>query len=118
VNEEKKMTDQIFNQTKNPLAENVSVNAHADRELINENWTKYHTGAFIGLLGGFVVLLGTIFLNVFDLFSGEKPHGIWLLLTIYPLFAIGAHCLDKISESKKQTKQKKFISHENDEQIL
>jgi len=115
VSEEKKMTNQVFNQTNNPLAENVSVNQHSDRSLISGNWTKYHTGAFIGLLGGFVVMLGAIFLNVFDLFSGEKPHGIWLFVAIYPLFAIGAHCLDKISDLKKQ---KENISHENDKQNL
>ncbi len=107
------MTNQIFNQTNNPLAENVSVNQHS--KLISESWTKYHTGALIGLLGGFIVLFGAIFVNVFDLFSGEKPHGIWLFIAIYPLFALGAHCLDKISDLKKQ---KENISHENDRQSL
>jgi hypothetical protein len=115
VDEEKKMTNQVFNQTNNPLTEDISVNQHQDRELISENWTKYHTGALIGLLGGFVVLLGAIFLNVFDLFSGEKPHGIGLFIAIYPLFALGSHCLDKISELKRQ---KENISHENDTRNL
>ncbi|HVE58805.1 MAG TPA: hypothetical protein VNB22_18365 [Pyrinomonadaceae bacterium] len=102
------MTNQAFNQTNNPLAENVSVNQQ--RNLTGDNWTKYHTGALLGLLGGFIVLLGAIFLNVFDLFAGDKPHGIWLFIAIYPLFAIGSHCLDKISELKKQ---KENISPEN-----
>jgi len=107
------MTNQVFSQTNNPLAENISVNQQ--RNLISAAWTKYHTGALTGLLGGFVVMLGAIFLNVFNLISGDKPHGIWLFIAIYPLFAIGAHCLDKISELKKQ---KENISHENEKQNL
>ena len=107
------MTNQVFNQTNNPLAENVSGNQ--PRKLISAAWTKYHTGALTGLLGGFVVMLGAIFLNVFDLFAGDKPHGIWLFIAIYPLFALGAHCLDKISDLKKQ---KENISQENDTQNL
>lgn len=107
------MTNQVFNQTNNPLAENVSVNQ--PRNLVNATWTKYHTGALTGLLGGFVVMLGAIFLNVFDLFAGDKPHGIWLFIAIYPLFALGAHCLDKIGDLKKQ---KEDASQENDTQNL
>ena len=109
------MTNQVFNQTNHSLAENISVSENKDRGLISENWTKYHTGAVIGLLGGFVVMLGAIFLNVFDLFSGDKPHGIWLFIAIYPLFAVGSHCLDKISELKRQ---KETISHENETRNL
>lgn len=101
------MTNQVFNQTNNSLAKNVSVSKQTSRNLINETWTKYHTGAFAGLAGGFVILFGVIFLNIFDLFAGEKPHGIWLFLTIFPLFAIGAHCLDKISELKKESTREK-----------
>jgi hypothetical protein len=113
VNEEKKMTNQVFNQIKKPLAENVFAYQHDDRDVIAETWTKYHIGAYIGLIGGFVVLLGAVFLTVFEYFSGEKSHSFWLFLSIYPLFAIGAHCLDKISELKKET-----ISDENDKQII
>jgi len=109
VSEEKKMTNQIFNQIENTLAENAFVKPHDDRNIIGPGWTKYHTGALTGLLGGFIVLSGAILLNVFDLFSGAKPHGIWLFLAIYPLFALGAHCLDKVTEIKKR---KKIISDE------
>lgn len=101
------MTDQFFNQTNNSLAENASVSKHKKSNLINETWTKYHTGAFAGLAGGFIILFGVIFLNIFDLFAGEKPHGIWLFLMIFPLFAIGAHCLDKISEINKKALREK-----------
>ena len=102
------MTNQVFNQTDNSSTEDVFANKHADRDLTFKNWTKYHTGALIGLPGGILILLGAIFLNVFDLMAGEKPHGIWLFFIIYPLFGFGAHCLDKISEMKKENKRKKY----------
>jgi hypothetical protein len=111
--EEKKMTNQIFDQTKNPLAKDIFAYQHADRDLVADIWTKYHTGACIGLLGGFVILLSAIFLTVFEYFSDEKSHSFWLFLAIYPLFAVGAHCLDKISDLSKQ---KKNISDENETQ--
>jgi hypothetical protein len=72
VNEEKKMTNQIFNQTKNPLAENVFAYKHDDRDVIAETWTKYHIGTYIGLIGGFIILLGAVFLTVFEYFAGEN----------------------------------------------
>ena len=102
------MTNQVFNQTNNSSTEDVFGNGHTDRDLISEKWTKYHTGALIGLPGGILILLGAIFLNIFDLMAGEKPHGIWLFFIIYPLFGLGAHCLDKISEMKKENKRKKY----------
>lgn len=113
VREEKKMTNQVFNQTKQPLAKDIFAYQHTDRDIAADVWTKYHTGAVIGILGGFVVLLSAIFLTVFEYFSGEKPLNIWLFLAIYPLFAIGSHCLDKIGELKK-----KNISHEDEKQNL
>lgn len=109
------MTDQVFNQTKNPLAENVFAYKHADRDVVAETWTKYHIGAFAGLMGGLVILIGAIFLTVFEYFSGEKSHSFWLFMSIYPMFAVGAHCLDKMSELKKRHEN---ISHENDNQNL
>lgn len=109
------MTEQLFNQTENILAETVFVNKHADHDFVSENWTRYHTGAFVGLIGGFVILLGAIFLTVFEYFAGEKSHSFWLFLSIYPMFAVGAHCLDKLSELKKE---KENVSHENDIQNL
>jgi hypothetical protein len=59
------------------------------------------------LPGGILVLLGAIFLNVFDLIAGDKPHGIWLFVVAYPLFALGAHCLDKLGEMKKAEQARK-----------
>ncbi len=109
------MTNQVFNQTKIPAAKDNLAYQHTDHDIAADVWTKYHTGASVGLLGGFVILLSAIFLTVFELFSGEKTHSIWLFLTIYPLFAVGAHCLDKISELKKRHEN---ISYENDKQIL
>ena len=103
------MTGRVFNHTKNPLTKNIFAVKSKEREAIAENWTKYHTGAIFGLLGGLVILLGAIFLTVFEYFAGEKSHSFWLFLSIYPLFAIGAHCLDKISELKNRN-----ISDEND----
>jgi len=115
VREDKKMTNQVFNQTKIHPAKDIFAYRHTDRDEIGDVWTKYHTGATVGLLGGFVVLLSAIFLTVFEYFSGEKSHSFWLFLAIYPLFAIGAHCLDKISEMKREQEN---ISHENEEQTL
>ena len=109
------MTNQVFDQTKNPLAKDIFAYRHIDRDVVAETWTKYHIGAFVGLMGGLVILVGAMFLTVFEYFSSERSHSFWLFMTIYPLFAVGAHCLDKISELKKQ---KDNISHENDTQIL
>ncbi len=109
------MTNQVFNQLNSPLTEKVLVNKKADHKLISNTWTKFHTGAFIGLLGGFLSLLSAVFLTVFEYFSGEKSHNFWFFLAVYPLFAIGVHCLDKISELKKRREN---ISHENEEQDL
>jgi hypothetical protein len=102
------MTNQVFNQTNDSPAEDVFANEHTERDLISKKWTKYHTGALIGLPGGILILLGAIFLNIFDLMAGEKPQGIWLFFIIYPLFGCGAHCLDKISEMTKADKRKKI----------
>ncbi len=109
------MTNQFLNHPQNTLAENVFAYQLKDRNAIAENWTKYHSGAVLGLTGGLVILLGAIFLTVFEYFSGEKSHSFWLFLSIYPMFAIGAHCLDKISELKNKGKN---ISDENDKQII
>ncbi len=109
------MTNQFLNQTKNPLAENVFAYQHKERDLFAESLIKYRVGAYMGLIGGFLILVGAIFLTVFEYFSGEKSHSFWLFLSIYPLFAIGAHCLDKISELKNKAKN---ISDENDKQII
>ena len=112
---DKKMTNQVLNETKTHLAKDIFAYNHVDRDEIGDVWTKYHTGACVGLLGGFVVLLSAIFLTVFEFFSGEKSHSFWLFLALYPLFAAGAHCLDKISEMKRGREN---ISHENEEQNL
>ncbi|HEY0461820.1 MAG TPA: hypothetical protein VGC97_21995 [Pyrinomonadaceae bacterium] len=105
------MTRQVFNQTKNSATEEIFIPQAAARNLDADSWTKYHLGALVGLPGGILVLLGAIFLNVFDLAAGAKPHGIWLFVAAYPLFALGAHCLDKIGEMKKAAKAKKQQSN-------
>ena len=107
------MTGQFFNQPKFTRANDVLAYRHADRDVVADVWTKFHLGACVGLLGGFTVLLSAIFLTFFEYFSGEKTHSFWLFLSIYPMFAIGAHCLDKISELKNKGKN---ISYENDKQ--
>ena len=109
------MTEQIFNQPKFTRANDVFAYRHTDRDLIADVWTKFHTGACFGLLGGFTVLLSAMFLTIFEYFAGEKTHSFWLFLSIYPLFALGAHCLDKISELEKKEKN---TLYENDTQII
>lgn len=107
------MTNQVFNQTNYTPAKDVFAYRHTDRDPVGDIWTKYHTGACVGLLGGFIVLLSASFLTVFEYFAGEKSHSFWLFLLIYPLFAFGAHSLDKISELKRHNEN---ISHKNEEQ--
>ena len=109
------MTNQISNAAEAILPTNNLKIEQIEYDDFAEKWTKFHTGALVGLLGGFIILLGAIFLTVFEYLSGEKSHGFWLFFTIYPLFAIGAHCLDKISELKKQ---KENISYENTAHVM
>jgi len=99
------MTEQIFNQSNELLTKDVFVYHHHDRDLVGDVWTKYHTGATAGLLGGLMVFLSAVLIMAFEYFSGEKSHTLWLFLTGFALFAIGAHCLDKISDLKKQTNE-------------
>jgi hypothetical protein len=102
------MTNQVLNQTKDSSTEEVFDPEHAGDNLSRNDWTKYHIGALIGLPGGILALLGAVFLNFFDFVEGDRPHGIWLFVAAYPLFALGAHCLDKIGELKKANRAKKM----------
>jgi hypothetical protein len=68
------------------------------------NWTLWHIGAGVGLLGGLLILCGASFLTVFEYFYNEKPHANWLFMTVLPLWILGAQCLDKIEEAEKARK--------------
>ncbi|MER3430808.1 MAG: hypothetical protein C4325_04580 [Blastocatellia bacterium] len=105
------MPNQVFNNWKIYPAQDDLADRHTDRGEIGDVWTKYHMGATVGLLGGLVVLLSAVVLTAFEYFSDEKSHSFWLFLAVYPLFALGAHCLDKISEMKRESKN---ISHEDE----
>lgn len=65
------------------------------------NWTIWHIGAGLGLLGGLFVLVCAVFLTVFQYFYGEAQHGVWLYAIVLPLWITGAHCLDKAEEIDK-----------------
>ena len=105
------MTNQISNAAETILPTNNFSFKNAERNDFAEKWTKFHTGALVGLLGGFMILLGAIFLIVFEYLSGEKSHGGWLFFFPLPLLVLGAHCLDKISEIAKAKREAKFIKN-------
>src|SRR5687767_8715268 len=65
------------------------------------NWTVWHIGAGIGLLGGLLILFGASFLVIFEYFFNEKPNGNWLFFVVLPLWIFGAHCFDKIEDLEK-----------------
>ncbi len=90
------MTNQI-NLTKGNLLRNNS--DRRDSAFINR--TLWQIGASVGLFSGVAVLFGTIFLFVSEYFYGEKSHGVWQIFVAFVLLGFGAHCLDKIEESKK-----------------
>lgn len=79
-------TDKTFNQRKDR------------RGLIFRNWTAWHSGALIGLLGGLIVLIGTGFLEAAEYLTGEKSHSGALFFAVLILMFAGAHCLDKVRE--------------------
>jgi hypothetical protein len=101
MTEEKSPAVGIFDQAPN----NASPSARG--ETVTHDRTPYYAGAIIGLPGAILVLLGAVALNVFDLAAGDKPHGIWLFVAAYPLFALGAHCLDRIGEFKKEENRRR-----------
>lgn len=76
----------------------------AQQEYKAANWTVWHIGAGIGLLGGLLILFGACFLIIFEYFYNEKPHGNWLFPVVLPLWIFGAHCFDKIEEAEKAKK--------------
>ena len=71
------------------------------KENITKNWTIWHIGAGMGLLGGTILLGCAVFLTVFQFLYSEKPHGNWLFFVVLPLWILGAHCFDKIEEIDK-----------------
>jgi len=74
------------------------------REIVVKNWTIWHIGAGIGLLGGLLILFGTAFLIIFEYFAGEKPVGEWLFLAVIPMWIFGAHCFDKLEDLEKEAR--------------
>ena len=91
------MTNQLVNTAETNLSKSVS----RQKESTDSNWTIWHVGAGIGLLGGTLLLFCGCFLIIFQYFSGEKPIGVWLFLAVLPLWIIGAHCFDKVDEMEK-----------------
>jgi hypothetical protein len=71
------------------------------KENTAKNWTIWHIGAGIGLLGGTFLLGCTVFLTFFQFLYSEKTHGNWLFFVVLPLWIFGAHCFDKIEEIDK-----------------
>jgi hypothetical protein len=69
-----------------------------------KNWTIWHIGAGIGLLGGLLILFGTAFVIIFEYFAGEKPVGEWLFLMVIPMWISGAHCFDKLEDLEKEAR--------------
>jgi hypothetical protein len=69
------------------------------KEITAKNWTIWHIGAGIGLLGGTLLLACAVFLTIFQFLYSEKPKGGWLFFVILPLWVLGAHCCDKIEET-------------------
>lgn len=71
------------------------------KENTAKNWTIWHIGAGIGLLGGTLLLGCAVFLIIFQFLYSEKLHGSWLFFVVLPLWILGAHCFDKIEEIDK-----------------
>lgn len=105
------MTNQILNAADAILPTDKFKFKNAERDDFVKSWTKFHTGALFGFLGGLLFLTGAIFLTVFEYLSGEKSHGNWLYFFPLPLLILGAHCLDKISETSKAKREAKFIKN-------
>ncbi|MGC2239074.1 MAG: hypothetical protein WA584_23165 [Pyrinomonadaceae bacterium] len=85
-----------------PSEKILSNSAINKSEAVAKNWTIWHVGAGIGLLGGLLVLFGTAFLIIFEYLTGEKSPGIWLFTAVLPLWIFGAYCFDKLEELEKE----------------
>ncbi len=84
-------------------SEKILLNSRINKsETVARNWTIWHVGAGIGLLGGLLVLFGTAFLIIFEYLTGEKSLGNWLFAAVLPLWIFGAHCFDKLEELEKE----------------
>ena len=94
VNKEKHMINHFVNSAGATLSKPFI----KKKESAGNNWTIWHIGAGIGLLGGTFLLFSAIFLAIFQFLYGEKPHGNWLFAVVLPLWIFGAHCFDKIEE--------------------
>jgi len=68
------------------------------KESAGRNWTIWHIGMGIGLLGGTFLLFSVVFLAIFQFLYSEEQHGNWLFAVVLPLWILGAHCFDKIEE--------------------
>jgi hypothetical protein len=97
VNEEKNMTNHFTNSVESTLPKTF-IN---QKESSGSNWTIWHIGAGVGLLGGTFILVCALFLTVFQYLYSETPHGSWLFAVVLPLWILGAHCFDKVEEIDK-----------------
>ena len=91
------MTGKLY-LTKNRLTADTTVRGSRSDYRIS----FWNFGAGMSLAGGLIFLTGTIFLVVTESLYGEKEHGVWLFPTSFLLLMLGAHCLDKIDDIRKE----------------
>ncbi len=89
------------------------VERHIDIDQFSEHWTIWHSGAILGLVGGFLAGVGGLILCAATYFAAASVSeanvvtdanliGTCLTISTIPLLMVGAHCLDKIDESVKK----------------
>jgi hypothetical protein len=93
------MTNQTY-LTRNKFSNNTIFG----KRRFGERISFWNLGAAGGLIGGLLLVFGTLFLNIAEFFYGEKEHGEWLFIVALLLLMFGAHCLDKIGDIRKAKK--------------
>ena len=106
------------------------IERHQDVDRFSAHWTVWHTGAILGLVGGFLAGIGGLLictttyfaaasLSEVNLISDANLIGTCLTISTIPLLMAGAHCLDKLDESVKKRelafKEKKKMRFANAE---